>query len=89
MYVDQLIGANTVNTMPPATVDAFNDHGTVASTLTEDLDDAAAVIAGLGEVGVSYDQVTRELQTEGVQAFADSMAEVYATIEVKIAELKR
>ncbi len=89
MYVDQLIGPNTVNTMPPATVDAFNDHGTVASTLTEGLDDAEAVIAGLGEVGVSYDQVTRELQTEGVQAFADSMAEVYATIEAKMAESMR
>ncbi len=89
MYVDRLIGPNTVDTMPPATVDAFNDHGTVASsTLTEGLDDAEAVIAGLGEVGVSYDQVTRELQTEGVQAFADSMAEVYATIEAKMAELE-
>ena len=89
MYVDELIGPNPVNTMPPATVDAFNDHGTVAVTLTQGLDDAEAVITGLGEVGVSYDQVTRELQTEGVQTFADSMAEVYATIEEKMADLKR
>jgi transaldolase len=88
MYVDQLIGPNTINTMPPATVDAFNDHGTVAPTLTEGLEDAEAVIAGLGEVGVSYDQVTKELQTEGVQAFADSMAEVYTTIRAKMAELE-
>jgi transaldolase len=87
MYVDELIGPETVNTMPPATVAAFDDHGTVAVTLTEGVDEARAVISRLGEVGVSYDQVTRELQTEGVQAFAESMADVYATIEGKMEDL--
>ena len=84
MYVDDLIGPNTVNTMPPATVAAFDDHGKVAVTLTEGVDEALAMITALGDVGVSYDQVTRELQTEGVQTFAESMADLYATIEGKM-----
>jgi len=84
MYVDELIGPNTVNTMPPQTVIAFNDHGTVATTLTEGVDEAADVIDALARVGVSYDQVTRQLQTEGVRAFADSMEELYATIGSEI-----
>lgn len=84
MYVDGLIGPNTVNTMPPDTVTAFNDHGTVATTLTEGVAEAADFIGSLADVGVSYDEVTQELQIEGVQAFADSMEDLYATIASEI-----
>ncbi len=88
MYVDELIGPNTVNTMPPQTIEAFLDHGSLAPTLTKGVDVAEQQIAGLADLGVSYDEITRELQTEGVQAFADSMTDLYTTIAEKIRTLE-
>lgn len=88
IYVDGLIGPQTVNTMPPATVEATLSHGTVAVTLTEDVDAAAGEVAALSVLGIDFDEITAELQTEGVQAFADSMTELYETLSRKIETLR-
>lgn len=81
IYVDNLIGPETVNTVPPATLDAFKDHGVAASTLTRDLDQAKDALKRLAEAGISMDQVTQELEDEGVKAFADAFTQLLATIE--------
>ena len=70
MYVENLIGKDTVNTMPPATILAFRDHGKARPTLEEGLDDARRVLAGLGEVGINLREVTRKLEEDGVESFA-------------------
>lgn len=80
LYVDELIGPETVNTMPPATIDATLDHANVTTTITGDVAGAEAAIAQLGEMGIDFDEITATLQTEGVDAFADSMHELYDTI---------
>ncbi len=88
LYVEELIGPNTVNTMPPETIDAFVDHGRIdGAALTTDVDEAASDIARLGELGVDYDALTAELQTEGVRSFADAMNDLYATIDSEIARI--
>ena len=74
MYVEELIGPETVNTMPAETIVAFQDHGTVAVTLTEGVDEARKLLERLAEVGVDYDDVVATLEAEGVQKFADSFA---------------
>jgi transaldolase len=87
LYVDELIGAETVNTMPEETIEAFQDHGTVALTLERGLDEAKRVFDKLAEAGVDYDDVTRVLEEEGVQKFADSFAELLDGIRAKRGEL--
>ncbi|MDJ0959872.1 MAG: transaldolase [Acidimicrobiia bacterium] len=88
LYVDELVGPNTVNTMPPATVDAFRDHGVAdGSALTRGLETAREEIGRLAELGIDFDQITAELQTEGVIAFADSFDDLLATIDAKRIEL--
>jgi transaldolase len=72
LYVDELIGANTVNTMPPATLDAFRDHGAAALTIEANLDEARQVMAGLEALGISMEEVTQDLEDAGVQAFSDA-----------------
>lgn len=72
VYVDNLIGPDTVNTVPPATLDAFRDHGNASVTITRGLDECKAQIAELESLGVSMKQVTDELEEEGVKAFADA-----------------
>ncbi|HET9102167.1 MAG TPA: transaldolase [Solirubrobacteraceae bacterium] len=74
LYVESLIGPQTVNTMPQETVDALIDHGTVTDSLTEDLDGARATMERLAQAGVDYDDVVAVLEREGVQKFADSFA---------------
>ncbi|MER3543769.1 MAG: transaldolase [Chloroflexota bacterium] len=86
-YVEELIGPNTVNTMPPVTVEAFRDHGVVRPTLEEKLDEAHAVMDWLVEVGIDLGQVTQELQVEGVKAFADSFEALLQRIAEKSAGL--
>ena len=81
MYVDNLIGSETINTIPPATLDAFRDHGVAAMTLMKDLDKAHEAIAKLEAVGISMDHVTQELEDEGVKAFADAFAQLLTTID--------
>lgn len=83
LYVDTLIGPNTVNTLPMATVDAFRDHGTVAETLESDLDTARADLERLAELGISYEQVCSELQEEGIRLFEESFEQLIAAIETK------
>jgi transaldolase len=87
MYVEELIGPETVNTMPEETIRAFQDHGEVASTLERDLDEAKRVFEQLAEAGIDYDDVVRVLEEEGVQKFADSFAELLDGIRAKCGEL--
>ncbi len=81
LYVDNLIGPETVNTVPPATLDAVRDHGIAQVTLTRDLDQAQEAIRQLEAAGISMDVVTQELEEEGVQAFADAFAQLLQTID--------
>jgi transaldolase len=87
LYVEDLIGPDTVNTMPAETIKAFQDHGEVKDTLTTGLDQARALIGELREVGVDYDDVVLTLEEEGVQKFSDSFEELLAGIESKRAQL--
>jgi len=80
LYVEELIGPETVNTMPEETIRAFQDHGEVALTLEHDLDGARRVFEQVGEAGVAYDDVVVVLEREGVQKFADSFAELLAEV---------
>ncbi len=70
LYVENLIGKDTINTMPPATIAAFRDHGKVRATLEEGVEEANRQLAQLGEVGVSLREVTAQLEREGVDSFA-------------------
>ena len=89
LYVDNLIGPNTVNTMPPQTVDDFIDHGVIdPNALTVDLDDAIEQIDALGDLGIDFDEITATLQTEGVISFADSFDDLLATLATKAAALR-
>jgi transaldolase len=83
MYVDGLIGKDTVNTLPPATLDAFMDHGSPAVTLTQDVDAARDALAGLDSAGVSLDAVTDDLLAAGVSSFTGSFEDLMADIKSK------
>jgi transaldolase len=87
MYVDELIGPETVNTMPEETIQAFEDHGEIAPTLERDVDAAHRVFDQVAEAGVDYDDVVETLEREGVQKFADSFAELLDGIRSKRGEL--
>jgi len=80
MYVEELIGPDTVDTMPPETIDAFQDHGEVALTLAKGVKKARALFEGLAAVGVDVDDVTETLEAEGVQKFADSFTDLLAEV---------
>jgi transaldolase/glucose-6-phosphate isomerase len=81
IYVEELIGADTVNTMPPATVDAFRDHGKLRNSLTEDVPAAARVMADLARAGISIKEVTDKLTEDGVKLFADAFDKLLAAVE--------
>lgn len=87
LYVEELIGSETVNTMPLETVEAFQDHGEVRPTLEEGLDEARELLDRLAAAGVDYDDVTDTLEREGVEKFADSFRELIDCVEVKRGEL--
>jgi transaldolase len=79
MYVEELIGPNTINTVPNATLAAFMEHGQVRASLNEDVEAAHRHLARLAELGIDLHQVTNELESEGVEAFVksyDSLIEV-------------
>jgi transaldolase len=76
LYVEELIGPDTVNTMPLETVEAFQDHGRVESTLEQDVDGARELLQKLEDAGIDYDDVTETLEREGVEKFADSFKEL-------------
>jgi transaldolase len=81
MYVEELVGPDTVNTLPVATLEAFRDHGVVRASLREDLAGAEQVFAQLADLGVDIDAVTDELQVEGVAAFAASFDQLLAALD--------
>ena len=83
LYIDALIGPHTVNTIPDATLDAFDDHGTVARTIDVDVDEARAALDQLAAVGVDLDDVTRVLEDEGVAAFSKSFDELIDVLTTK------
>jgi transaldolase len=87
LYVDELIGPDTVNTMPDATIEAFADHGNLARRVDADVDQAEAVWQSLADVGVDMDDVAERLEREGVASFEKSFDELIATLEAKAAEL--
>jgi transaldolase len=87
LYVDTLIGPDTVNTMPDATIEAFADHGTVARTVDRDIDQAGAVWRELAEVGVDMDDVAAQLEREGVSSFQKSFDELLTALQTKASEL--
>jgi transaldolase len=87
LYVDELIGPQTVNTMPEETIRAFQDHGRVALTLEQGVDEAKEVFRQVAEAGVDYDDVTETLEREGVEKFADSFTELLDGIRAKSGEL--
>jgi transaldolase len=87
MYVEELIGPETVNTMPKETIEAFQDHGEVELTLERGMDEARALFRKLAEIGVDYDDVTETLEREGVEKFADSFRELIEGIEEKRKQL--
>jgi len=82
-YVEELIGSDTVNTVPPATLDAFRDHGDVAPTLDEDIGGARHTLMALDEMGIDFKAVTDELQEQGVKLFCDSYDQARETIRQK------
>jgi transaldolase/glucose-6-phosphate isomerase len=78
LYIEELIGKDTVNTIPPATYDAFRDHGVPRASLTEDVEGARTVMANLAAAGISIDTVTADLVTAGVKQFEDAFAKLLA-----------
>jgi transaldolase / glucose-6-phosphate isomerase len=81
IYVEELIGADTVNTMPPATLDAFRDHGKLRNSLTEDVEAAQDTMETLAKVGISMKEVTDKLTADGVKLFADAFDKLLDAVE--------
>jgi len=88
LYVDSLIGPHTVNTLPEATLQAFEDHGSLARTVDADLQGAQQVIDDLAFIGISMDEVTARLESEGVAAFEKSFEELLGVLEAKAESLR-
>jgi transaldolase / glucose-6-phosphate isomerase len=83
LYVEELIGPNTVNTVPPGTLDAFRDHGKLRDSLEENVEEAKHVLAELDKSGVSLDAITEELVKDGVKLFADAADKLYGAVAYK------
>ncbi len=83
LYVEELIGPDTVNTMPLKTLESFRDHGRVRLSVEEDIPQARAVLTALEAAGIDYEQITSQLQEEGVQKFIDSFDKLFQCIEDK------
>jgi transaldolase len=88
LYVDALIGPDTVDTLPDATIEAFEDHGTLARTVDRDVDEAEATWKALEDVGIDLDEVGQTLEDEGVASFQKSFDELLGALSTKAAELK-
>ena len=87
MYVEELLGPDTVNTMPEETIRAFQDHGNVEVRLTKDVEAAEKLFDDLAAAGIDYDDVANTLESEGVQKFVDSFQELLDGIKAKHGEL--
>lgn len=85
LYIDTLIGAETVNTMPPKTIDAFRDHGVASNAIEDDLAGAEAALAQLATLGIDIDAETETLQSAGVASFAKSFDTLMTTLSEKMA----
>ena len=83
MYVEELIGPETVDTMPPATFDAFRDHGRVRPTLEADVDGARRAMQELSDLGISVDDVTDRLLVDAVHLFQEPFAKLLGAIEAR------
>jgi len=87
MYVEELIGQDTVNTVPPETITAFRDHGRLRASLDEDLPAANATLVALGKAGISLDAVTSELLDDGLKKFVDPFTKLLAAVERRASEI--
>src|SRR5918995_68 len=87
IYIDNLVGPETVNTMPKKTIEAVMDHGDISATLEEGVEDARQLLKRLREAGLDYEDVTDILEKEGIQKFADPFDEMLEEIENKSAQL--
>ncbi|KAA3658617.1 MAG: transaldolase [Chloroflexi bacterium] len=87
LYIDELIGPETVNTIPPATVNAFRDHGKIANTLESNTEEAQVTLDNLAELQINLDEITEKLQNDGVDAFAKSFDTLMGAIETKLDQL--
>jgi transaldolase len=83
MYVDELIGPHSVNTLPDATMDAFSDHGSIAETITSNVDGARTVLDELSHLGIDMNAVAHQLEHDGVLSFQQSFNELLAVLEAK------
>ncbi|MYA78118.1 MAG: transaldolase [Gemmatimonadetes bacterium] len=83
LYVEELIGKNTINTLPDETLVAFRDHGRLADTLEAGIDEAWSIMAGVENVGISMDRVSEQLVEEGVRKFVDPFVKLIEAIERK------
>ncbi len=89
-YVEELIGPDTVNTVPPETLNAFRDHGSVrGNTITEDVDQAEQQLQALDSLGIDLDQITEDLQENGVKKFADPFDELMVTLQKQKEDLQK
>jgi len=92
LYVESLIGPDTVNTLPPATLEAYLDHGKPEQTVKKDLDKAIEDLSTLKQLGIDLDRITQDLQKQGVQKFIDSFDQLTSTLiqkhKIILAELK-
>ena len=86
MYVEELIGPDTVDTIPPATIDAFRDHGRVRPSLTEDIPGAQKTMDDLAKAGISMKEVTDKLTVDGVKLFSDAFDKLLAAVEKSTAQ---
>ena len=86
MYVEELIGPDTVDTMPPATIDAFREHGRVRPSLTEDIPGAQKTMDDLAKAGISMKEVTDKLTVDGVKLFSDAFDKLLAAVEKSTAQ---
>jgi transaldolase len=88
LYVDGLIGPETVNTMPPKTIDAFRDHGHLSQSLEEDVEEAQLILDNLVELGIDLDDVTEQLQEDGVKSFSRSFDQLIEALSQKVSEIR-
>jgi len=89
LYAEELIGPDTVDTMPLETIQNFRDHGRARYSIEDDIPSAQATLDALEQIGIHYDQVTQQLLDEGVQKFADSFHQLFAGIENKKNAIKQ
>jgi len=83
LYIEELIGPHTINTIPPATLNAFRDHGRVQPTLEAGAQDAEQVLARLAKLGINLGAITEKLLADGITAFTHSMDELLASLKEK------